>query len=63
MDAWILWEEHWLSRFAQLVEVYYCIDNLYTGGVYDGLQLCLDQWEWDYEENDWLRVDCDPEEP
>ena len=56
-DEWIYWEGHWLSRLAQLVEVYYRIDNLYTGGVYDGLQLRLDEWEWDYEENDWFRVD------
>ena len=39
------------------MEVYYRIDNLYTGGVYDGLQLRLEEWEWDYEENDWFRVD------
>ena len=56
-DEWIYWEGHWLSRLAQLVEVYYRISNLYTGGVYDGLQLRLDEWEWDYEENDWFRVD------
>ena len=56
-EGWIYWEGHWLSRLAQLVEVYYRIDNLYTGGVYDGLQLRLDEWEWDYEENDWFRVD------
>ena len=56
-DEWLYWEGHRLSRLAQLVEVYYRIDNLYTGGVYDGLQLRLDEWEWDYEENDWFRVD------
>jgi len=56
-DEWIYWEGHRLSRLAQLVEVYYRIDNLYTGGVYDGLQLRLEEWEWDYEENDWFRVD------
>ena len=56
-DEWIYWEGHRLSRLAQLVEVYYRIDNLYTGGVYDSLQLRLEEWEWDYEENDWFRVD------
>ena len=55
-DEWIYWEGHRLSRLAQLVEVYYRIENLYTGGVYDSLQLRL-EWEWDYEENDWFRVD------